>query len=156
MKWFNADLKMGKSSLVPCVLKMNYIKILYTSKSLRRIILCSTFLWMWWNNFSVFCLSNLLHSDFQTIMENFHLHLPPCLRWFSKCIGGLPPQQHWLKRWWPCTKGLVKFHPVQLMGVRTVILQPLLNFACFSSTKPESVMPSGNLLHPLKSDKCYI
>jgi hypothetical protein len=43
-------------------------------------------------------MDNLLLSDFQTVMETFQPQFLPCLRWFFKCIAGLPPQQRMMNR----------------------------------------------------------
>ena len=96
-----------------------------------------------------------VYSHPQTVMETSQHQLPWCLRWYSRCIGGLRPQQRWLNRWWPYTKEQVKFHPVQLKDVHTTTLQPRLKFAYFFSTKPEFAMPSGNLLHVSRGDRRF-
>ena len=88
-------------------------------------------------------------------METFLHQLPWCLRWCSRRIGGLHPQQHLLNRWWPYTKEQVKFHPVQSKDVHTATPRPRQKFAYFFSTKPEFVMPSGNLLHVTRRHQCF-
>jgi len=89
----------------------------------------------------------------QTVMETFQHQLPWCLRWCSRCIGGLRPQRHWLNRWWPYTKEQAKFHPVQSKDVHTATLRLRQKSAYFFNTKPEFVMPSGNLFHVFRRDK---
>jgi hypothetical protein len=88
-------------------------------------------------------------------MGTYHRQLLPCLRWFSGCICGLPPQQSWWNNLWPYTKKQVKFHPVQSKDVRTVIPPPHLKFAHFFSTRSESAMPSGNLLPHVSLRQIY-
>ena len=91
----------------------------------------------------------------QTVMETFQHQLPWCLRWCSRRIGGLRPQRHWLNRWWPYTKEQAKFHTVQSKDVHTATLRLRQKFAYFFSTKPEFVMPSGNLFHVSRKDQCF-
>ena len=110
---------------------------------------------MWQNRISVYQLNVWVFYHSQTVMETFQHQLPWCLRWCSRCIDGLRPQRHWLNRWWPYTKEQVKFHPVQLKDVHTATVRLRQKFAYFFSTKPEFVMPSGNLFHVSRRDRFF-